>query len=179
MGIEASNADNKSVDTTGWMSAVEVSDHLGVSPNTVLGWKRKGKIRPPLKARRAHPTGGFRDVDVYDPRDVERIAAERKQTSAQDPGECAARVFEMLDAGASPRTIVTALRITPDQVEDLQERWLDLGGSDIVIGPVAHTELEKYVGSFDGIAGLVSRVAQLASKICDQKVTADSVDAAP
>jgi hypothetical protein len=139
----------------------------------VLTWKRRGRIKKPIKARRAHPTGGFRDVDVYDPRDVERLAAERKQTSARDPGECAARVFEMLDAGAPPRTIVTALRLTPHEVEDLRERWMDLGGSDIVIGPAAQAELEKHVGTFDGVAGLVSRVAQIASSVRDAQQVRD------
>ncbi len=148
-------------DTTGWPTSSEVSDRLGVSLVTVLTWKRKGKLKP-VKTKRKHPNGGVRDVDVYDPRDVERCATERRQASAKDPGECAARVFEMLDLGKSSREIVTALRITPDCAEELRERWLDLGGSDIVISPVAQTELEKHVGPFQGIAGLVARVAELA-----------------
>ena len=148
------------VDTTGWPTTNEVSDRLGVSNNTVLAWKRRKKLLP-VKAKKPHPTGGVREVDVYDPRQIEAIAIERRQTSAKDPGECAARVFEMLDQGRPPREIVTALRITPDYVEELRERWMDLGGADIVIGPAAQAELEKHVGTFSGVAGLVARVAQI------------------
>ena len=161
------------VDTTGWPTTNEVSDRLGVSNNTILTWKRRKRLRP-VKAKKAHPTGGFREVDVYDPREIEAIAIERRQTSAKDPGECAARVFEMLDSGRPPREIVTALRITPDCVEELRERWMDLGGADIVIGPAAHAELAKHVGPFEGVAGLVTRVAQIASAIQDANQVRDA-----
>jgi hypothetical protein len=105
-------------------------------------------------------SGSIKEVWVYDPREVARLP-KRKLGSVPDPGEIAARAFELFDDGTPARRVVTLLRETPGKVMELHEQWLELGGSELVIGKVAKAEIERIIGPFDGVAGLVRRLAEV------------------
>lgn len=149
----------KQVDTSTWLTANQVVDMLGVAHDTVKGWERRGMLHPQM-ARRQLSNGASREVRVYDPHEVARIPKRRIVQVPNDPGEIAARAFELMDAGKSIREIVMALRETPAKVAELHDQWMIMGGGDIVIGAVATEELVRLVGPFDGVAGLVERLKE-------------------
>jgi hypothetical protein len=110
-------------------------------------------------------SGARRDVLVFNPLELARMARRKADANPNDAGEIAARAFELFEAGKPLRELVIALRETLPKVEELHEQWLRCGGSELVINPVAQRELERLVGPFDGVAGLVQQVSELANKI--------------
>lgn len=132
-----------------------------VSWNTIKNWTKKQLLHPQL-ALRPLANGAMREVFVYDPRELARMA--RRKADANDAGEIAARAFELFEHGKSLREVVIALRETLPKVEELHEQWTRSGGSELVITSVAKRELEVLVGPFEGVAGLVQRVGELMNR---------------
>ncbi len=158
----AAKSVDDSVDTTGWLLRTEAADLLDVSHTTVKNWD--GTFLHPRKVLRDLPNGGSRPVWVYDPKELARIPAARRQRAKMMPGdrgEIAARAFEMFDEGASSRVVVMRLREPPETVEILREQWERLGGSELVIHPDLHAELVRLVGAFDSVAGLIARLREV------------------
>ncbi len=88
----------------------------------------------------------------------------RMAPDARLPGEIAARAFELFRDGKTVREIVIELRQEPTKVEALYEKWLDLGGSAIVITEVAHEAFESVLGPFKSVADLLDLVRELAAE---------------
>jgi hypothetical protein len=108
---------------------------------------------------RSAPGRGLREIYLYDPQELAKLP--RHTRSAQlDPGEIAARCFEMFDEGHSTREIVIALRLTPYQVQVQHQEWLDGGGASLVISEIAKAALEEYVGPFQSVTELIERLRE-------------------
>jgi hypothetical protein len=79
-----------------------------------------------LEGRQLHPIveGG---VHYFDPGEVEALAAAnsaRKRSGRNpDPGQVAAAVFHLLDAGTNLREIVEELALEPERVRALYREW--------------------------------------------------------
>lgn len=145
--------------TATWLTCSEAAQLLGVGESTIRYWARVDKLKPE-RARRTHPSGSSREVDVFDPAQLAVFAARRKITRVPSgPGEIAATAFELFDQGASMRRVVTEVRETPQRVAELHEQWLDFGGADLVVGPQAREALVRLVGEFGDVADLVRAVA--------------------
>lgn len=149
-----------SEDKQRWLTHTEAADLVGVSYNTIANWARQGRLNP-RKERRTLSNGTEREVTVFNVSEVMRFARRR---GADDVGELAARAFEMFEHGTSLREVVIKLRQSPERVESLHEQWLSCGGSELVINTVARQALERIVGGFQGVAELVERVTELASR---------------
>lgn len=82
--------------------------------------------------------------------------------AVREPNELSARAFDLFRAGKLKlEAIVSELRTTPEEVERLHEKWLDLGGARLVIAEAAKEELMKIVGPFDSVTELVELVTKL------------------
>jgi hypothetical protein len=154
------------VDTATWLTANQVVDMLGVAHDTVKQWERKGLLHPG-RGRRVLSNGASREVRVYDPHEVAGIPRRRTVRVPNDPGELAARAFELMEQGKSLREVVVDLREAPAKVAELHEQWLNLGGSDVVIGRAAADEIVGLVGPFDGVAGLIERLRETVALVED------------
>lgn len=80
---------------------------------------------------------------------------------SRDPGETAARAFELFGRGKSDAQVVIALREAPENIATLREKWLDMGSGELVITPAAHQALEHLLGPFSSVADLVEMVSTL------------------
>lgn len=147
-------------DTSTWPTCAQAADLLGRSPNTIRNWERRGKLHP-VRVERRNESGGPSEVLVYDPEELGRLPRRKPDPSQVDPGEVAARAFEAFDAGRSVRQVVVALRIPPAEADELHEWWTAQGGSEVVVNQAAQAELERFVGPFVGVAGLVERLEAL------------------
>jgi len=154
---------SSSSDTTTWLTHTEAADVCRVSYNTIKNWVQRGHLHPETALRRL-VSGAHREVLVFDPRELAKMARRKGDVNPNDAGEIAARAFELFETGKSLREAVMALRETLPKVEELHEQWMRSGGSELVITPVARRELERLVGPFDGVAGLVQRVEALMSQ---------------
>ncbi len=173
--MDTAKKHDEEVNTDAWLTCVQVSDLCGISLQTVRNYSRPGGPLKPRRDRRVQDSGSMKEVWVYDPREIAKLPKRKLRSVPNDPGEIAARAFEMFDDGAQPRRVVTVLRETPARVMELHEQWLELGGSDLVIGKAAKEEIERIVGSFDGVASLVERLTSLARRTTDAKRTIDVV----
>ena len=135
-----------------------------VSYNTIMNWVKAGRLHP-QKEMRLLPNGASREIRVFDPVELQKILHRR---DPNEPGELAARAFEMFEEGRPLREVVIALRKTPEYIVALHDHWEWCGGSELVITPVARRELESLLGPFVGVADIVERVAELARKAATQ-----------
>jgi hypothetical protein len=157
----AARSIDASVDTSGWLTRQQAADLLDVSHTTIKNWD--GGLLHPRKEVRALPNGGSREIWLYDPAELARVPAARRQRAKMIPGdrgEVSARAFELFDEGLALREVVTRLRETPETVEAMHDQWSRMGGSELVINPVARCALVALVGPFDGVAGLVAAVRE-------------------
>jgi DNA-binding transcriptional MerR regulator len=150
---------SNSEDKPRWLTHTEAADLCGVSYNTVAYWARQGKLHP-QKERRTLSNGTVREVTVFDVHEIMKLAR-RRGRDVNDTDEVAARAFEMFEDGAPLREVVIKLRKAPERIEALHEQWLNCGGSELVVNPVARRELEHILGPFVGVAELVQRVTEL------------------
>ncbi len=159
MAMENAKRTTPPVDTSSWLTCAQVSDVLRISENTIRKWTRRDMLHP-VKGKRLHANGSTREVDLYDPHEVAQRGSETRRLSSVpgDQGELAARAFEMFDAGKPLRDVVVMLRELPGKITELHDQWVDLGGSEIVIGRVARAELEVLLGPIADVADLVARV---------------------
>src|SRR5262249_41939068 len=128
-------------------------------------YERRGKLHPRY-AYRADSRGIEHRVAVYDPNELVKLPHPYNQsTPSRDPGEIAAQAFELFREGKTDQEVVIKLRATPDAIEVLRSKWLDMGGADIVIGSHAKEALEKLVGPFKDVAELVEIVTKLKERL--------------
>lgn len=146
-------------DTSIWLTRYETSALLGCSPSTLLNYERRGALHPQV-ALRPDPQGILRRTTVYHPEELTKIRA-RLRRPVREPKELSARAFDLFREGLKLEAIVSELRTTPEEVERLHEKWLDLGGSRLVIAGPAKEALAKIVGPFDSVTELVELVTKL------------------
>lgn len=144
-------------DTSGWLTRNQSTDMLRVSTQTLKNYERQGKLHP-IRARREDTRGHDQSVVVYDPQELSRLPRGLGRFSARETGEIQARCFEMFEQEKSFREIVIAMRETSDTIHELHERWLDDGGSRVVISDTAKGALEAVLGPFADVTELVERV---------------------
>jgi hypothetical protein len=144
------------------MTRNEASDMLSVSHQTLANYERRGDLHPQF-AYRPDGRGAEHRVIVYSPQELTKLAAKlrRHVTQERDPGEMAARAFELFREGKSMEDVVVELRLLPDQVRELHDKRLNMGGADLVIAPTAKEALEKMVGAFGSVTELIERVERL------------------
>ena len=156
-------AKKKEIDLGTWMSRAEAAAFAGVTVNTIINWQNEDKVHP-LPDYRPDRGGSERRQWVYNPKELVKLRRPDVARRSRDPGETAARAFELFDDGKSDAEVVIALREVPDKVAFLREKWLDMGGAAVVITPVAHQILEDLVGPFASVADLVERVISLVAR---------------
>ncbi len=155
-----SRRQTKKPDTSTWLDRNQASDLLGVSPNTIMNYERRGLLHPERVVRR--DSGGAERLHVvYEPAELTKLPRRERMSSPRDPGEVAARCYELIDAGKSDREIVIELRITRASVRELREDWDGGGGYKCMIVDAAWQALEDLVGRFTSVADLVERIAAL------------------
>ena len=135
---------------------------LSCSQQTLANAERRGDLTPHF-AYRPDGRGAEHRMIVYAPHELTKLAVKMRRhipTHPRDPGELAARAFELFDEGRPEREVVRELRVPPDMVRELKEKWGGMGGDDLVINPAAKETLEKALGAFDSVAELVERVLQ-------------------
>ncbi len=166
MSIPAKSAKKSNEgDTSTWLTRNEAMDLLGCSLSTLLNYEKRDKLHP-ARAMRVDGRGTERLVWAYDPRELAKLPnIAIYKTAARAPGEIAARAFEMFSDGAELDDIVKELRETPDHVQQLHEKWLDMRGARHVLTPQIRLAFEGLVGKFTDAAELLDLVtAQLARK---------------
>jgi len=92
----------------------QVARQLGVGVTAVHYMRLRGELRPKRDA-----AGVWR----YDPADVIRAAATRGVRNLHTAGDVAAEAFRMFVQGGELADIVSALRITPNEVRHLYKEW--------------------------------------------------------
>lgn len=149
-------------DTRAWLTRNESVDLLNISVQTLRNYEQRGLLHP-LRVPRKDPRGREQSAIVYDPRELANLprGIGRPLASQREPGETAARAFEFFDEGKPMREIVRELREQPDVVQALHDKWLDMGGADLVISPGAKMELERTLGTFETVAELIEKASAL------------------
>lgn len=144
--------------TRGWITRNQAADLMGVSPQLLLIWERKGKIIAKA-AYRHNVSGSFVEQVVYDPVAVMRLPRRSLRPISKDPDELAARVTECLELGWSDRDIVLELRVGYEKVARLRDLWMDGGGATRVLTRELADRLAEIVGPFETLAEVVDRLA--------------------
>jgi DNA-binding transcriptional MerR regulator len=142
------------------MTRNEASDFLSCSSNTLQNYERRGVLHPQYAYRTDGRKAGQRLI-VYSPEELTKLKIRMKRASVREPGEVAARAFELFSEEKKLTEIVIILRAPPETIQHLHEQWLDMDGARCVISPVAKEALQELVGPFESIADLVERVAKL------------------
>jgi hypothetical protein len=153
---------SKAVDTTSWPTHTEAADTCRVSYNTIKNWVKQGWLHP-QRALRKQANGAYREMTVFDPVELAKMARRKGTAFPNDPGELTARAFELFDEGKTLREVVIIVRAELQRIEELHDQWSRCGGSELVITPFARQELERLIGGFEGVADLVQRVSALAT----------------
>lgn len=159
-----SPAKKKEIDLGTWISRDDAARFVGVTVNTLINWQAEKKLHA-MTDYRPDRGGSERRQWVYDPKELVKLRRPQVAMRSRDPGETAARAFELFRDGENDAEVVIALRIPPDDVTTLRENWLNMSGSAVVINPAAHQLLEDLVGSFSSVADLVDRVTVLAARL--------------
>lgn len=147
-------------DMDGWLTRNEVADLLGISVSTIRNLETRELLHG-RRVLRAVGDGTERQVMIYDPKEVARVPKKDRYVAIRTPGETVARCFELFDLGKSIREIVIEMREMPELIETYKEKWLDHGGSERVITPLAWDALTDIVGPFDSVADLIARIRTL------------------
>ncbi len=146
-------------DTSTWLTRNEATDSLSLSVQTLKNYEARGFLHP-LHVPRRDARGHEQIVVVYDPKELIKLPrGAGKPFSPREPGELNARANEMFEQGRSIREVVIALRETSDKIREWHDKWLNDGGSDIVISPEAKHALETMIGPFNDVTDLVELVA--------------------
>ena len=153
--------DLKQPDTHNWLTRNETSDMLQCSVQTLKNYEAQGKLHP-RHAWRKDPIGAERVMLVYDPQELAKLPPRRTvpRELLREPGEQAAKVFELLRKGLALDEIVIETRETPDMVDHLNDRWLEQTKARHVITPEAKKAFEEIVGPFEDVTALVKIVAE-------------------
>lgn len=161
LDADVTASDPKIPEVRDWLTRNEASDMLSCSSQTLANYERKGLLHPQYTYR-PDGRGVEHRVIVYDPKELAKLANRmNRAVSPRDPGELAGRAFDLFDEGTETKDVVRELRLTPDAVETLREKWENMGGANIVISPMAKEALEKLLGPFKTVTDLVELVTQL------------------
>ncbi len=151
-------------DLGSWLTRNESADLLRRSVTTIANYEREGKLHPQY-VYRPDSRGIEHRVAVYDPKELMPLRhPDLRPLAIREPGEVAARSFELFNQGKTVRDVVIELRETPDQIRQLHESWLDSGGADLTITSIAKDALEKLVGPFTSIADLLALIEEIAKR---------------
>jgi hypothetical protein len=129
----------------------EVAARLGVSPTTVRRLEERGEL---------HPVVGDGGERLFDPAEVERLAATRAgeagsgqvsppaapSRSPGNSGDLAARAFALFDSGKLPWEVVVETHEPPEVVAKLHGEYVRLGGGGLLIPAPVRSSLEKILG---------------------------------
>ena len=146
-------------DTSTWWTRDQAVNGLSISMQTLKNYEKRGMLHP-LTVRREDKRGHEQSMIVYDPKELSKIPRAGHQMYSRDSGELASKAFQMFEDGKNNREVVIKLRMTPDEVHDLHDKWLDDGGAGLVIGTAAKETLEKMLGAFVDVADLVALVTK-------------------
>lgn len=150
-------------ETDSWLTRNEASDVLRCSTQTLKNYEDR-KLLHPRHALRKDRRGSERVMLVFNPKELAdlpiRNGGGQPASAIREPGEQAARAFELLRQGWPLDEIVIELRETPDRVDYLNERWLEQTRSRHVISTEAKKALEHLIGVFDDVTDLVELVKQ-------------------
>lgn len=147
-------------ETDGWLTRNETSDMLRCSLQTLKNYEARDMLHP-RHALRKDRTGAERVMLVYDPKELAQLPSKKPggpNELVREPGELAARAFEMFRQGCLLDEVVIELRETPERVDYLHERWLDHTKARYVITPEAKKVLEQLVGAFASVTELVELI---------------------
>ena len=149
-------------DTDGWLTRNETSDALRCTLQTLKNYEDRGYLHP-RHAIRKDRRDRERVMLVYNPKEFPNLPLRNGSgqpgiTAAREPGEQAARAFELLRQGWSLDEIVIELRETPDRVDYLNERWLEQTHSRHVVSSEAKKAFEQLVGPFEDVTELLELV---------------------
>lgn len=151
-------------DLTGKLSREDAARALGVSVRSVGRLVESGDLRV---------THDDRGRPRFDRDEVERLALARARQVRREPGELAARAFELFASGLGPRDVVTAERVTPDVAAELHVRWVELGRNVVIDGARAERLAaalglrELNVEQLERAVGALPRVAQALRAPCN------------
>ena len=143
--------------TNGWITRNQAAELMGVSPQILIVWERKGRIEGKL-AFRQDRAGRFMEQVCYDPTKICMLPRRSLRSVAKDPDELAARVTECLELGWSDRDIVLELRVGYEKISRLRDLWMDGGGATRVITRELADGLAEIVGPFETVAELLERL---------------------
>jgi hypothetical protein len=149
--------------TSNWLTTSEMLDTFSVSHATLESFVKKGHLNP-VKGKRTTSNNSTREVWLFNPAEFSKVPWSRRDKSAADPNEIAARAFDLMEDGVDMRGLVRRLRLTPDRVIELRAQWEDFGGAGVILGRTARGELAEIVGPFEDVAGLVQRVRSIVSE---------------
>jgi len=136
-------------ETDGWLTRNETSDLLRCSLQTLKNYQAQGKLNPRW-ALRSDSSDRERMMLVYDPKELAALPGKKPggpREALREPGEQAARIFEMLREGRSLDEIVIEMRETPERIDYLYERWLEQTKTRYVITPEAKKAFEQMIGT--------------------------------
>jgi hypothetical protein len=164
LSAQDTGAKLKDQNTGDWLTRNEASDLLKCSPQTLKNYEDRGFLHP-LRAERSDGGGGSRIMIVYSPKELaalpRRNAGGQPRILMREPGELAARAFELFRDGRCLDEIVVELRETPERIRQLHEEWLDFTQARYVISSEAKSAFEKLVGPFADVADLLEAVKRL------------------
>lgn len=153
--------------TDGWLTRNEATDVLRCSPQTLKNYEDRSMLHP-QRAVRKDRSGIERVMIVYNPKELAELPARnpggQPRVAVREPGEQAARAFELFRQGWALDEIVIELRETPDRIDQLHEHWLDHTRARLVITPEAKKAFESAVGPFESVTDLLERVTMLKAK---------------
>jgi hypothetical protein len=151
-------------DTSAWLTRNESADTLRVSVTTIATYERQGKLNPRY-AYRTDSRGIEHRVAIYDPKELVKLRrVEARGPALREPGEIAARSFELFNRGMTIREVVIELRELPDHVQQLHESWLITGGSkdtELTITLPIKEDLERLIGPFTTLTDLLRLIQKL------------------
>lgn len=109
------------LDTSDWMTRLEVVQATGVGLSTIPALERRGQLHP-RRAYRRDSRGAERSTVVYDPAEVAKLPRRGRPSIDRSQGEITARAFELFREGRTDEEVVIELRETIDHVQYLVTR---------------------------------------------------------
>jgi len=151
-------------DTDGWLTRDQVTDMLQCTAQTIKNYENRELLHP-KEALCKDRTGHERRMLVYDPKELTALPIRNRggnpKIMVHEPGEQAARAFEMFRRGDQLDDVVIELRMTPDRVDQLYEHWCFQSKKRLIITASEKTALEQFFGPFNGVKDLVDRTSKL------------------
>ena len=128
----------------GFLSRIQAMDLLCVSHATLMDWERRDLLHPVRALSRTSNHKCF----YYDATELAALPMLSKRDRYKpDPGEIAARIFELIREGMTNADIVIELRVEPAMVEDLRQQWFEsVSTKMLVIQERDRLELERLLG---------------------------------